>query len=97
MMSLTAGAGWGLSPTTVNSRILFTMPMPGVRALLAEKQLEAANTQFESALHDLEGADYVLARIEVLVWQAICLKALGRIGEAEKVLKRAMKAAQTDG
>ena len=66
------------------------------RALLAEKQLEAANAQFESALHDLEGADYVLARIEVLVWQAICLKALGRIGDAEKALKRAMKAAQTE-
>jgi LuxR family maltose regulon positive regulatory protein len=66
------------------------------RVLLAEKELEAANAQFESALHDLEVADYVLARIEVLIWQAICLKALGRIGDAEKALKRAMKAAQTE-
>jgi LuxR family maltose regulon positive regulatory protein len=66
------------------------------RVLLAEKEPEAANAQFASALHELENADYVLALIEVLVWQAICLKALGRIGDAEKALKRAMKAAQTE-
>jgi LuxR family transcriptional regulator, maltose regulon positive regulatory protein len=66
------------------------------RVLLAEKELEAANTQFASVLHDLEDADYALALIEVLVWQAICLRALGKIAEAEKVLKRAMKAAQTE-
>ena len=64
--------------------------------MLAEKEPEAANTQFASVLHDLEDADYALALIEVLVWQSICLKALGKIAEAEKVLKRAMKAAQTE-
>ena len=54
------------------------------RVLLAEKELEAANTQFASVLHDLEDADYALARIEVLVWQSICLRALGKIAEAER-------------
>ena len=66
------------------------------RMLLAEKELEEANHEFESALNDLENADYALVRIEVFVWQAVCLGALGKTGEAEKVLKRALKAAQTE-
>jgi LuxR family maltose regulon positive regulatory protein len=66
------------------------------RVLLAEKELEAANTQFESAFVDLQDTDYALVQLEVLVWQSVCLGALGRTGEAEKVLKRAMKAAQTE-
>ncbi len=66
------------------------------RILLAEKKLKEANAQFESALGGLENADYALVRIEVLVWQAICLGALGRTAEAEKALKRAVKVAQTE-
>jgi LuxR family maltose regulon positive regulatory protein len=66
------------------------------RVLLAEKKLKEANTQFESALESLESADYALVRIETLVWQAVCLGGLGRTTEAEKALKRAVKAAQTE-
>ena len=66
------------------------------RVLLAEKKYKEANSQFESALHDLEEADYALVRLEVLVWQAICLSALGKTGEGERVLKRAARAAQTE-
>jgi LuxR family maltose regulon positive regulatory protein len=66
------------------------------RVLLAEKDLSEANAAFESALHDLNDADHALVRLEVLIWQAICLGALGQRGEAERVLKRAIKAAQTE-
>jgi LuxR family maltose regulon positive regulatory protein len=66
------------------------------RVLLAEKELEQANMEFESALNDLEDADYALARMELLAWQAVCLGAQGKTGEAEKALKRAVKAAQTE-
>ena len=66
------------------------------RVLFAEKELERANSDFESALKDLQNADHALVQIEALVWQAICLGALGRIGEAQRVLKRAMKTAQTE-
>ena len=66
------------------------------RVFLAEKKLKEANAQFGSALENLESADYALVRIEVLVWQAVCLGGLGRTAEAEKALKRAVKAAQTE-
>jgi LuxR family transcriptional regulator, maltose regulon positive regulatory protein len=66
------------------------------RVLLAEKKFREANSQFESALNDLEDADYALVRMEVLVWQAICLGALGKTAEGEKVLKRAIQSAQTE-
>jgi LuxR family maltose regulon positive regulatory protein len=66
------------------------------RLLLAEKKFKEANTQFESALEDLEAADYALVRLEVLVWQAVSLGGQGKIAEAEKVLKRAVRLAQTE-
>ena len=66
------------------------------RVLLAECNFNKASAQFDSALIPLEESDYVLARIEVLVWQAICLGALGKIAEASQVLKRAVKASQTE-
>ena len=66
------------------------------RVLLAEKKFKEANSQFESVLRDLENADYALVRMEVLVWQAICLGANRRVSDGEKVLKRALKAAQTE-
>jgi LuxR family transcriptional regulator, maltose regulon positive regulatory protein len=44
----------------------------------------------------LEDADYALARIEVLVWQAVCLGALKKPADGEAALKRAIKAAQTE-
>lgn len=66
------------------------------RVLLAEQKFKEANSQFESALKRLEDADYALVRIDVLVWQAVCLGAFGKATEAEKVLKRAVKAAQTE-
>lgn len=64
--------------------------------MLAEQKLKEANAQFEIALKHLEDADYALVRLEVLVWQAVCLGALGRTGDAERALKRAVKAAQTE-
>jgi LuxR family transcriptional regulator, maltose regulon positive regulatory protein len=66
------------------------------RVLLAEKKFREANTQFESALNSLEEADYALARIEVLVSQAVCLGAFGKTTEGERVLRRAVKASQTE-
>jgi LuxR family maltose regulon positive regulatory protein len=66
------------------------------RVRVAEKKHKEANAQFESALTSLSDADYALVRIETFVWQAICLGALGQTSEAERVLKRAVKAAQTE-
>jgi LuxR family transcriptional regulator, maltose regulon positive regulatory protein len=66
------------------------------RLLLAEKKFKEANSQFVSALRDLENVDYALVRMEALVWQSVCLGALGKTAEAEKALKRAIKAAQTE-
>jgi ATP/maltotriose-dependent transcriptional regulator MalT len=66
------------------------------RVLAAEKKYKEANAQFGSALNSLESADYALVRIDVLVWQAACLGALGKTADAEKALKRAIKAAQTE-
>lgn len=66
------------------------------RVLLAEKKFKEANAQFESALRDLDEADYALVRIEVLVWQAVCLGALGKLADGERVLQRAIKSAQTE-
>ena len=66
------------------------------RVLLAEKKWRAANAQFESALKSLEDADYALVRIEVLVWQAICLGAAGKAAPAGRTLKEAIKSSQTE-
>ena len=66
------------------------------RLFLAEDKPKEANSQLELALKHLEDADYALVRIEALVWQAVCLGALGRTADAERVLKRAVKAAQTE-
>jgi LuxR family maltose regulon positive regulatory protein len=66
------------------------------RLLLAEGKSKKAEAEFASALQSLQEADFVLVRIEVMVWQAVCLGKLGRIAEAGKVLKQAVKAAQTE-
>ena len=66
------------------------------RLFLAEDKPKEANSQLELALKHLEDADYALVRLEVLIWQAVCLGALGKTADAERVLKRAVKAAQTE-
>lgn len=66
------------------------------RTLLAQGKCREANAQLESALESLEEADYALVRMEVLIWKAICLAALDKAAEAERVLKRAVKSAQTE-
>jgi LuxR family maltose regulon positive regulatory protein len=66
------------------------------RLLLAEGKSKKALAEFESALQSLQGADFVLVRIEVMVWQAVCLEELGRVSEGSRVLKQAIKAAQTE-
>jgi LuxR family maltose regulon positive regulatory protein len=66
------------------------------RFLLADKKFKEAELQFERALQDLEDADFVLVRIEVLIWQAVCLRALERISEGAKILRSAMNASQTE-
>ena len=66
------------------------------RVLLAEKKYREANAQFQSASKSLEDADYLLARIEVLVWHAICLGALGKTAEGARTLKQAVRASETE-
>jgi LuxR family maltose regulon positive regulatory protein len=66
------------------------------RFLLADKKFKEAELQFEHALQDLEDADFVLVRIEVLIWQAACLRALEKISEGARILKSAMSASQTE-
>jgi len=66
------------------------------RLFLAEGKPKKAEAEFASALNDLHAADFVLVRIEFMVWQAVCLGELGRLAEALRVLKHAMKAAQTE-
>src|SRR5690606_9519737 len=58
------------------------------RVLFASGNREEAQAQFASALEDLQNVDYVLARGEILVWQAICLGSLGNTSEAGRALKR---------
>ncbi len=66
------------------------------RVLLAEKKCTEALAQFEAALKSLEEADYALARIEVFVWQAVCLGMLGNTAKAGTLLQRAVRASQTE-
>ena len=66
------------------------------RLLLAERKFSEAYSQFDAAINDLEEADYSLVRLEVLVSQVVCLAAMGKTADAEKALKRAVKAAQTE-
>jgi LuxR family maltose regulon positive regulatory protein len=66
------------------------------RFFLAEKKFKEAKLQFDSALKDLEDADFVLVRIEVLIWKAVCLGALGKTSEGAATLKTALSAAQTE-
>jgi len=66
------------------------------RVQFAEQNYEEAKTAFESALRYLEDADFALVRMEVMVWQAACLGALGKIDEGSIALKQAVKAAQTE-
>ena len=66
------------------------------RVLLAQRKFKQANRQFEAALKGLEDADYALVRLEVLVWQAVCLGALGKFVAAGEIVKRAVKSTQTE-
>jgi len=66
------------------------------RFLFAEKKFKEAQLQFDSAWKDLEDVDFVLVRIEVLVWQAACLGALGKPAEGAKILKDAINVSQTE-
>jgi LuxR family transcriptional regulator, maltose regulon positive regulatory protein len=66
------------------------------RVLLGEAKYKQAASEFSSALQSLQDADFVLVRIEVQVWQAVCLEALGRRREAELLLEKAVQASQTE-
>src|SRR5215212_914115 len=66
------------------------------RLLFAEKKVREAKSQFEAALQELEDADFVLVRIEVMIWQAACLRTLEKPSEAAKILKSAMDASQME-
>ena len=66
------------------------------RLLFAEKKYKEARAQFEAALKDLEPVDFVLIRIEVMVWLAACHGALGKSSEGAGVLQSAVRAAQTE-
>ena len=66
------------------------------RVMHAAQKFKEANTHFELALKHLEDADYALVRLEVLIWQAVCFGALEKTADAERVLKRAVKAAETE-
>lgn len=66
------------------------------RFLVADQKFKEADLQFARALKELENADFVLVRIEVLIWRAICLGKLGKTSEGAKTLKSATHAAQTE-
>jgi LuxR family maltose regulon positive regulatory protein len=66
------------------------------RFCFADKKFKEANLQFERALKELEDADFVLVRIEALIWQAICLGTMGKTSEGTKTLKPAIHASQTE-
>ncbi len=66
------------------------------RYFFAEKKFKEAQLKFDTALKQLEDVDYVLVRIEVMIWQAICLGALGKISEGAKTLKAAISVSQTE-
>lgn len=66
------------------------------RLLLAERKFRQADVQFESALEGLKDGDFVLARMEVSIWRAICLNALGRTAEAGRLLRQLVKSSQTE-
>jgi LuxR family maltose regulon positive regulatory protein len=66
------------------------------RVRFAEGKFKEAESEFESALNSLQDADFILVRIEVMVWQAACLGALGRTTDGVNVLKHAIKASQTE-
>jgi len=66
------------------------------RYFFAEKKFKEARLQFNAAMKQLEDVDYVLVRIEVMIWQAICLGALGKTSEGAKTLKAAISVSQTE-
>lgn len=66
------------------------------RLLYAERRFKGAQAEFQLALKHLQGADFALVRLEVMIWQAACLGALDKTGEGAKILKQAIKAAQTE-
>jgi len=65
------------------------------KVFFAEKNYRQANSSFESALRYLDEVDFALFRIEILVWQAICLEELGYTGDATQALNSAIKLART--
>jgi ATP/maltotriose-dependent transcriptional regulator MalT len=66
------------------------------RFFFAGKKFKEAKLHFDSALKDLEDADFVLVRIEVLIWRAVCLGALEKISEGAGTLTTAISSAQTE-
>jgi len=66
------------------------------RLLLAEGNLKEAQTQFETASKALKATDLALVRIEVSIWHAVCLGALGKVSQGAEILRSVMSAAQTE-
>jgi LuxR family maltose regulon positive regulatory protein len=66
------------------------------RFLLAEGKLKEAKVRFDTAFKALEDTDLILVRIEVSVWQAVCLGALGQTSAGAKVLTAAIRSSQTE-
>ncbi|HKY53145.1 MAG TPA: LuxR C-terminal-related transcriptional regulator [Anaerolineales bacterium] len=65
------------------------------KVLLAEKKYRQAKSSFEMALRYLDEVDFALFRIEVLVWQAVCLEGLGYMADATQALTHAIKLGRT--
>jgi LuxR family transcriptional regulator, maltose regulon positive regulatory protein len=66
------------------------------RVLLVDGKYKEAGSAFLSALQSLQGVDFVLVRIEVQVWQAVCLQLLGQSEDADQLLGNAVQASQTE-
>ena len=64
------------------------------KVFLAEKKYREANSAFETALSYLNEVDFTLFRIEVLIWYAVSLGALGQTTQATQAFKDAIKHAQ---
>ena len=64
------------------------------KVFLAEKKYRQASSSFEDALRYLDEVDFELFRIEVLIWRAVCLEALGHTADATHALTNAIQLAQ---
>jgi LuxR family maltose regulon positive regulatory protein len=64
------------------------------RVLFAEKKFKDAHSALESALNSLDEVDFTLIRIEVIIWNSICLNELGKTPESTKALTDAFRLAQ---